>query len=295
MALVVESTSSVATNNTDNLTITKPTGVQVGELLVIMAMGEHDGNSGFVSQISSTGFTKQLSPAGPDNNSSTDTNRGAVFLWRIADASDVSASNYTISLAGSESLGIAAMFRISGWTSGNPVFSSSTPLALSATSLTLSRPSANLLIMLSGIKEDDRTYSFSGQTITSSGSNPSWTEVVDSSVIVNQSTDTRSISTCIAYANDTDISDITAFSATQTVTGGGSGNPAPISILAVICEPINATADISHLAITPTVESLTGSNTATATIDHIELTPTLESLTATSSSDNTRWTTTPKS
>lgn len=253
MALVVESVSSVATSNADNLTITKPTGVVVGDLLVIMAMGEHDGNAGSTSKIDCTGFTKQLSPAGPPNNSNTDLNRGAVFLWRIADSTDVAASNYTITLPGTETLGIAGMFRISGWTSGNPVYASSAPLSLTNSGLSLTRPSPSLLLMLNGIKEDSQTYSFSAQSITSGGSNPTWTEVVDASISVNQTSDTRSISTVISYANDSNTSAITAYSVTQTSTGGASGTPSPISILAVICEPINATGTNALLEVQPAV------------------------------------------
>jgi hypothetical protein len=290
MALAVASTSSVATSNADNLVITKPSGVQSGDLLVICAMGEHDGNAGFVSEIASSGFTKQLAPAGPNNNGATDQNRGAVFLWRIADSTDVSASNYTISLNGSETLGIAAMFRITGWTTGNPIFSSATALDKSASSLNLVRPTENLLIMLNGIKQDDLRYSFSAPSITASSGNPSWTEVVDSWVTVNGGPDPRSISCAVYYANDTNTTNVTAYGVTATGIGGSGGSESGVSFLAVLCEPQNATGDVSHINITPAIEGVTASQVNIgAEVSHQAITPTINGIGTQNSSDRTQW------
>lgn len=294
MALVVASTSTVATNNANDLTITKPSGVASGDLLVIVATGEHDGNNGLGNAvISCSGFTKQLSPARDGDNSNTDRNVGSVFLWKIADSGDVSASNYTISLAGSETLGLATMFRITGWTSGNPIFTStSSNSSISPSSLSLTRPASQLLIMCVARKEDSEAWSFDSYSITSSDSNPTWTEVQDTYVEVNTSTDSRRISHAVAYANSSNTSNITAYSATATdLNVGTNGTSSDISFLAIICEPQSPTADVSHLAITPTIDGITGSNNVVADVSHQAITPTINGITTTSSSSGVVWTT----
>lgn len=244
MALAVASTSSTSSDNAASLVLTKPTGVSVGDLLVIIAAGEHDGNNGTDnSTIACTGFTKQLQPARENNNSNTDRNVAAVFLWRIADSSDVSASNYTVTNYSTQTLGVAAMFRITGWTTGNPIYSSrSENGGYVSSGFSLSRVSPQLLIMANVIKEDSRGYSFASPTMTSSDSNPTWTEVVDANVVVNQDTDTRRISMAVYYANSSALSNITAYTVTETAVIGSLGGGGSVSFLAVLCEPLNATA-----------------------------------------------------
>lgn len=267
MALAVASTSTVTGSSADTLVITKPSGVTVGDLLVIVASGEHDGNNGLGnSQIACSGFTKQLSPSREANNSNTDLNLGSVLLWKIADSGDVSASNYTITLAGSESLGLACMFRITGWTSGNPVYSSHTSnSSISPSSLSLGRPSSQLLIMCVARKDDDEGWSFGSYSVTSGDSNPTWTEVQDTYTTVNNTTDARRVSHGVAYAITSSTSAITAYSATATdLNVGTNGTASDISFLAVICEPADATGTNNLHSVEPVIFGNTSAVVGTA-------------------------------
>lgn len=245
MALVVESTSTVSASNADNVVITKPTGVAVGDLLVIVASG-YQSNLPTVS-----GFTAAISHTA----SVASTIASIALLYRIADASDVSASNYTVALAGSAtSSGIASMFRISGWPSGNPVFSfevasgEGDPVTTSgASGLTMPRPSAQILIIGNLFQSTSGGLSsatFSSYTVTSADSNPTWTELQDTQVAIIGSAVNLAMS--VAYTNSSNTSTITAYS--TAVSSDTTGNPdAIISFVAALCEPANATSDISHI------------------------------------------------
>lgn len=241
MALVVQSTSTVTGDNQDNLTITKPTGVQTGDLLVAITQAG-EGATGDIS-----GFTLALSDSfdfGPQLVSVS-------VLYRIADASDVSASNYTVTATGSNNLGNAAMMRISGWTSGNPFLFSSlvtgsedaASYAVGAT-VTITRPAPSLMLMVVAQGSDDNAASFSGYSVTSGEANPTWTEVADLSCQTSASAYFHDVG--VAYANTSNLSDITAWTSTVTsaTTGAADGY---VGILGVILEPQNVTTDVSHI------------------------------------------------
>jgi hypothetical protein len=236
MALVVESTSSAKVSNSDSVTVTKPTGVAVGDLLLIAA------NGWALDLPACTGFDVAVS-----HTTTTGTDMSIALLYRIADASDVSASNYTVTLAGAQTSGIVGMLRVSGWSSGNPVYASASasgtgdPITSSGTTgLSVSRASQQLLLILNGFKSDSgalSSASFSGYSITSSDSNPSWTEVVDGTEGVAASSANLGFS--CAYATSTDVSTITAYS--TTVSSDVSGDADLIcSLLVVINSPVNA-------------------------------------------------------
>ena len=287
MSLVVASTSTVATNNAADLTITKPSGVAVGDLLVIMAAAEHDGNDGLGdARITCSGFTEGVQAAREGNNSNTDLNVSCALLWKIADSGDVSASNYTISDEnGTEGLGIAVMLRITGWTSGNPIWASrgTNTSYIETTGLTLSRPYPQLLLMMSAIKQDTEEYNFASPAIYSASSNPTWTEVYDNWVTVNASSDGRVISAAFYYANSSDTTTITGYeTVASTIAGGGStGSASGVGLIAVIVEPTNVTTDVSHLAITPTLEGVTASQVNVVTdLSHLAVIPTLNGVTS---------------
>jgi len=279
MALVVESTSTVSASNADNVTITKPTGVAVGDLLFIVA-------SGWQTNLPTcSGFTN----AATYSVSVGGTIVAVGMLYRIADASDVSASNYTVAIAGSAtSSGIASMFRISGWTSGNPVLVSATGngsadgiTSSGATGLTLVRPQPQLLVLANVFQSTSGALSsatFSGYSITSANSNPTWTELQDTQIAVLAGA--ANVAMSVAYASSSDTSTITDYTTTVSSDTNGDAD-AVISLLAVICEPSNETADVSHLDSAPTIFGPTVSQVnVSLDMSHNAVTPTVSGIDA---------------
>lgn len=287
MALSV-TTTTVTANNANTLTINKPSDVQVGDSLIIVANGLANSISSFFP--TSTGFTQILT-----GDRTVSPRCRVAVLHRIADSSDVSASTYTIDLEGTNTQGAAAMLRVRGLGSGNPITASSSAndaqdlatWTLSSGAVSLARQNNQLLLMAGVMFGNANTATFSNYSITSTDTNPTWTEVFDTDYTTAAGANLEAF--YCAYAISPDTSDITAWSVdvAGSTSGGADGL---VGILAVMVEPLNATADISHLAITPTVQSVTGSNTANADISHLAITPSIENVTAKSSSDTTRWT-----
>ena len=292
MALAVASTSTVSTADADNLTLTKASGVQVGDLLIIIASGYSS------SSITCSGFTEAIPVPLVIGGDTNERQCYLTLLYRIADASDVSASNYTIAKSGSDSLGNACMLRVTGWISGNPVFTSSqgtgSTYAIGYTigngSLSLPRPVSQLLIQAYTLNYTDSggNSNLSAYTITSSDSNPTWTEIIDADSVVNSASDSAENHLAVAYAITSNTSTITAFEA--TIGGSVTGNIGGAYFLVVIAEPQNVTADVSHLAVTPTIESVTASQVNVALdVSHLAITPTIEGI-PTRDNSSTQWT-----
>lgn len=279
MAIAVLTTSTVSGSTTGSLVITKPTGVAVGDLLVI-SVGFRWSPSSPTNWPSCTGFTRNAE-RGVGNNG-VNPQAGLVLLTKIADSSDVSASNYTINNP-STYLHASTMYRIS-WNGNNvnPIFDYSV-----TSPETLKRVTAStLMLMCVQTNGSGATVTnISDYTVTSGESNPTWTEVLDVSTTDPAGTydDNRS---AFAYATTTNATDVTAWA--YTITGSAGINCA---ILAIIPEPQNVTSDISHLSVTPTIESVTASQVNVATdVSHLAVTPTLNGIEATNSSDRTQWT-----
>lgn len=250
MALVVESTSTVSANDADNVVITKPASVAVGDLLILIATGD-----GLSNKATCTGFTEILTSSADGN---VDTN--VTMLYRIADASDVSASNYTVAVAGSAtSSGAAAMLRVSGWVSGNPLFASSASstvidsasYSIGQSGLTITRPGQQLLIIAGNHISEDHYADYSNYSITSSDSNPTWT-ILSNNVDYTTASGIYKQTFFVAYAVSTNTSTITAYSAdvASSITGGIDSDA---YFFAVFVAPIDATGTNALLSVSPTV------------------------------------------
>lgn len=234
MALAVAATSEINEDPHDgSVVVTKPTGVSAGELLVIVATTTTE-----VPSVTSTGFTQSFAFGHDAGNYGRDT--GFSFLWRVADASDVSATNYTV--AGS--VFSAYMFRITGWTSGEPVFAYSTietilstgnPTGISSGTIALDVPTEQIILF--GAACGDEKYAvFTGPSVTPS--NPSWTLL--SNFDSTNSGNNRFYSSRVGYATRSQTTDITGFSFTIDQESGDTNTV--IGFIACICTPFNATA-----------------------------------------------------
>ena len=284
MALVVETTTTATVSNADSVTINKPTGVVEGDLLVLVASGYG------TNAPSCSGFTVGVTKT--QDNSGIVKDASVSLLYKIA--GDSEPSTYTVTLSGANTSGSACMLRISGWTTGNPIYRSSNAggnhdtasISLGTSGLSLVRPTASLLIQ-AWCHQGNNAVTMDTYAVTSSGSNPSWTEVTESSFSAGGGIDT--ITLACAYANDSDVSAITAFSA--TATSSTSGDPEGYAgIFAVICEPNSPTTDVSQIAVTPTLFAPTVTQVNTApTISHLDTEPDVFSATARATAP-TQWT-----
>ena len=249
MALVVESTSTVSANNANSLTITKPTGVAVGDLLLLIASGE--GVSGYPT---CTGFTQILTSLADGNDDTC-----LALLYRIADASDVSAANYTVDVASTDNQGAAAMLRVSGWVSGNPLFASSASstvidsasYSIGQSGLTITRPGQQLLIIAGNHISEDNYADYSNYSITSGDANPTWT-ILSNNVDYTTQSGVKENTFFVAYAVSTNTSTITAYAADvgSSISGGIDSDA---YFFAVFVAPINTTGTNALLEVSPTL------------------------------------------
>lgn len=287
MALVVESTSTVSGSDSDTLTITKPTGVVAGDLLIATGVA-------YEAFITISGFTTAVSKL--QDNSGSVQDAYVTILYRIADSSDVAASNYTVDASGTTSLGGASMYRISGWTSGNPVIYSSTTgsyadaasYAVGASSLSLTRPNNSLMIISVVQQSEENGATYAGYSVTSGESNPTWTEVHEVSG-VSTGGGLRTMAYATAYANSTSTTPITAW--TLTATSSTAGNPDGYAgILAVLIQPTSPTPDLAHTTSDFDADALTVTQVNVAPdIEMVDAAPTLNGLETTATAP-TQWT-----
>lgn len=249
MALVVESTSTASGTDQDTLSITAPTGISEGDLLLII--GTSPGTS--TGYVTSSGFSTSYQYG---------TTNGTInFLYKIATVADESTGSYTVDLSGSNSLGIAVMLRVSGWATGNPYYANSNAttsadaasVSLNPTGLSLSRPAGQLLILAGLCRSNSSpltTATVAGYSVTSSDSNPTWTEVVDTSVEISSSAERMSMA--VAYAVTTATSTITAWNMTFTADVNG-GDDFYLGTLGIFVEPVNGSGSNALLSVSPTV------------------------------------------
>ena len=217
MALVVESSTSASSTAT-SVTLTKPTGVAIGNLLMIFAAG------GFTRNYASTGFTEIYDEFYDGPGGIADS--GLQVFYKIADSGDVAASNYSVTGGGPSEGSVGAMVRISGWETGNPIyqsdkggFNNSTSGTFTRSSLSLPRVSQNLMFMVMTSYDDTDTDYYGDATtltVTSSDTNPSWTEVCNIKAVTNASTGVSAKSMTIGYAATTGSTTVTGFSFAYT-------------------------------------------------------------------------------
>lgn len=233
MAIAIESTSA-AGFVTGAVTITNPSGLTAGDYMLLV-LGANTS-----SMVAQSGWT-EIYNITDEGTSSKFTEIGA--WWKQATAGDVAAGSVTsTSSAGSAYAG--TLIRISSSTT--PVFrlAGSGTDAFSASGLShYVNGSPVLLVMsLSQTIGGGNNGSFSAYTVTTGGSNPTWTESID---VHRTISDEATFAT--AYATQTLLdSTITAFGATFT----GDSNAKACALIS-IQEPSNLTGTNALLTTTP--------------------------------------------
>lgn len=255
MAIVV---ASISTNTMGaGGVLTKPTGLAVGDFMVAIVVAETIANL--------------ASPGGWTNQGSRDTATYAktTLFTKVADSGDVAASNFTFT--GTDIRG-GILYRITGAATSNVYFGSGNAVPAGS--------KAHVIVWSGSGDNGGRTVTHSNYTVTG-GATPTFTERLDSS-------EATGLTTCFGVADGYYNSDQTISAFSVTLSGAIDENTTGLFIIA---EQQDATAQISHVNVSPTLNALESSNTATAQISHVNVIPGLNSLDAVDSSDRTQWVT----
>lgn len=244
MAIAVASlaTGSYGSGNPSyTTTITKPTGLAVGDLMVAFINGTN-GTSGSPSTVPS-GFTLGRSQAygfGTRNNFST--------YYKIAASGDVAASNFTWgnSVTGGGSIG-GTLFRITGALANIDQSTSNDAGNTSSPAIGPITPTYPNSLLLFGVATDATSGSVAVGSYAIATSNPTWTEQVD--------TQTSTFAHAIASAIRPEITDTGNW--TATISGGGTYyvGMQTMSIAAIVDQAISPTfVSAAYEVVAPTIQ-----------------------------------------
>lgn len=244
-APVVQSNATKAwTFNSDSFTVTKPAGLSEGDMLFCVVFANKDATGTGLNAPTMSGFTEDASQTYGTSNARVH------FFSKEADASDVAASNFTVTTnrSGTASAHAAVLMRITGGVAGNPVVASDGDIdddggAGVSASISLETTYDDALIFFALTGNGTTSNTVSGYSV--SGTNPSWTEVFD-----NTDNSTRDHVCALAYATISSARELTTASATLST---GSANCAVL--LGALPEPqaVTATPDsISLNGVVPT-------------------------------------------
>lgn len=306
MAIAVASVSTMVASNypTGSVTLTKPTGVAEGDLLVIIAGTQGTGtptgkdlenyapNSGATV---CTGFTEGYYHS-YDVNKNSDVGGVARVnvLYRIATAADVSASTYVVTHSTSSG-GAAIMFRITGWTTGNPFAhgrsiylpyfqdGSQTLKYSDGRTTPIVRPSQSVMLMYACTVGDDD----SGFYYTNYASTPSetWTEAGDTTFAVYGS-DGGALG--VAYATTSATTDLTDFQLYKNLDASDGGETTVMGVLPIFT-PVSTTGTVARINTTGSFFTNTSLNDASGTVARVNKTATFPGASGRGSAD-TVWT-----
>lgn len=242
MAITVESTTSTNFAAGTTTTINKPTGLSVGDLM-IATVGAFAGSSITISTLS--GWTL-VSTRSIQNGSLS-------MQYKIADSSDVAASNFTFSCTSASSM-CGALMRVTGHapnsvldTSDNDVNNAANSATISFTTTISPNSDGNLLVMLLGAGDgNDGGASLSSYT-TSDGA-LSWTEILDTT----QDAGTQDPVVGAAYAIQSTATALTSYGA--TISGSKDDHAGILGCIQVIVDadttPTFTSSTQSYFAVT---------------------------------------------
>lgn len=290
MAIAVTTQSAVATAASTSVTITKPTGLAVGDLLVAHLCAS--GNSSIASSdwTVPSGWTRDADAN--INYSHTSNNAGvrSNMMYKVADSSDAAATNFSFTFGASTNLS-GVLFRVTGQRSSTPLAdansagtaSESTDTSPTAYSASVTPTIADSLIMI--FVSTRNGSGFGGYAISTSDPG-GWTEAYDSNNIA------------CAYVNRTQ----TTGTGTATITWSGS-NVGNVLIVAAFSPSFGVTVSADLITSTSTVQAPTVTGGASVSVSTITSTGTVQALSSSGQADwspldkadNTSWSSQAKS
>lgn len=297
----IRAVSSGQTNTSgSSVSCTHPTGLTVGDLMVLFVHIYHNSQNRTITTPS--GWALQNSVSGAADL--RDLGKVLSCFTKVATAGDVSAGSTTVSFSGAPQDNSWGMYAISGTAVGHEVadsegdYEQETSVTTGSTSYSNSFTTDITTVSLESLVigcfattifniADTPALGTSTMVLT-----PSATITADINISM---TDAGSGATghwtymgSAQYANDINITNrqITVVSNANI----SSNTLETASIIIAINAPASPTADVGRLDATPTLHGVTGSNTATADVSHLEIEPELHSVAGKSSSQATQWT-----
>lgn len=321
MAIAVASVSAMASSNypTNSVTVTAPTGITTGDLLLIIAAGTGNGTTigGYLNNWTSnqgvascTGFTECYFHSRDVNvNSGVGGVARVNVLYKIAVAADQTAPNYTVTHS-SYGGGAAIMFRITGWSTGDPLahrlqyIPAGNPVDAMGTTIpttvpytyhnqdgsdtlawngTAYRPSQQVMIMyVTTAGDEDGGFIYSNYSSVPSAT---WTEAGDTTYNI---TDYDGGALGVAYATTSATTDITHFDVYKTYDSS-DGNETTVMGILQIFTPMNASGTVARINTSPAYIDNTGLADSSGTVARINKTATFPGASGTGTGD-TVWT-----
>jgi hypothetical protein len=255
MAATIQSFNTANPGNASSITVTKPTGLAVGDLMIFHyayndASDTPDTISGWTHEVNNATFG--LGHTG--------------LQWKIADSGDVAASNFTLTFSGTVGSPVAGLIRIDGYASagllndsGNLQPNTSSPTYTN----TVTPTTPNALILFFTANNEGKAVNDDYAIVTD---NPSWSELYD----VQGST---AASVALGYATRTET---TATGNSSCSLAGGSGTVDSYGILVAIPSITNVTVSPSVITIVTSVQSPTITGGATVSPAVIEMTASMQ-------------------
>lgn len=261
MSITYEAHATATENSASSITITKPTGLAVGDIMVafLCASGAVFG-SGKVFSL--TGWTRL---GGLFNTSFTDDGQNDYFV-KIADSSDVAASNFTFSFSGGTAALNGSIHRLSSSEGGfsESIISHSIDSDTGSTTRTFTigvTPGAANSMLLFDTWDDDQAATHSSYAVTTS--NPTWTERLDQQNL-------NGVAHAVATATRPEVTN--TGNATVVSTSSGDAFGTMISIGEIIDGSV--TLDAANIEITANdFASITGDANVTLGVAQLTVTP----------------------
>ncbi len=272
---VVESSATTNFGTGTSVTITKPTGLAVDDLLVATIMYTASGGTNSAS-----------APAGwstLETVDMTDSFRRLYVFYKVATSTETAASNFSFTTTGTCSLG-GGLMRISGLAAGNEIQTSEQDLYSSTSTTSISFTGAltpdytdSLVLMVLGAFESGQ----GSTTMSSYGSTPTktWAEVYDFG-----NTDGQDANLAVASATSGVTTEITAYSATLSASKSTHGG-----VLMIINAPQDETGNSTFFDAAPAFFANTASYDTNANSTFISTSPNFP-LSTGSEISKTQWT-----
>ena len=237
---VIQSSASTASAGpTSTCTITKPTGLATGNLMLALLF-TYEG-TGALSVTDESGWTTI--------EGATSGFQGFKSMYKVADAGDVAASNFTFDASGSADKFSGIIYRITGFNTASPVTNYDlVAYATNSTNPTFACSVAPLLsddLLIMGFIGDTSNTSTTVSGYNISGTNPTWTEDFEDTEGADHIAST-------AHATGNSLSSITQFDVTTTNSCADN-----IGILIALAEQKSNTQTPSVISIVSSVQTPT--------------------------------------
>lgn len=261
MAVAFESvatTSWQTVTNGNNLTITKPTGLNAGDLMVAHLSNVVGGSNNADGWNTPSGWTILVDDSESGNLNSS---AGLVVFYKIADSGDAAASNFSFTKNGSQGTTVhGALYRISGASAVAKASDSEISTLTPTYTNTITPSFANSLLLFLTTYADAGATAGSASSYAITTDNPTWTETYDT---YGEIFPHRGL-TAGAYASRSAVTATGNSTITFTATGGNAQNS--IGVIVVISPVVDVTNSPAVIEMTANLIEPSVSGGATVTV-----------------------------